>query len=51
MIQYWENPVLFLSGSDNWSDHFFMCVFPKVLIIIMDYMDYINMDFIKRNKA
>ena len=27
--------VFFLSGSDHSSDHFFMCVFPKVLIIIM----------------
>ena len=24
----------FLSGSDSWSDHFFMCVFPKVIIIM-----------------
>ena len=30
-----QNFFLFVSGSDHRSDHFFMCVFPKVLIIIM----------------
>ena len=27
--------LFFLSGSDHWSDHFLMWVFPKVLILIM----------------